>query len=176
MLELTAEDLMSRDLITISKHLSLQGAAHRLIQAHVSGAPVIDERGRCVGVLSATDLMRWLDEGHAPARHPLAREANFHHPWQIPEPEDLPDEEVGQHMTADVVTAPSHARIGELARKMIDAHIHRVFILDGQNRPAGVVTGTDILAAVADHDERERQRTGVGPEQKMDCCTKAQVS
>jgi CBS domain-containing membrane protein len=157
MLELTAEDLMSRDLVTISKHLSLQGAAHRLMQAHVSGAPVIDERGCCVGVLSTTDFVRWLDAGHAPVRHHLASEADFHHPWQT-EPEGLPDEEVSQHMTANVVTAPPHARIGELARKMLDAHIHRVFILDGQNRPAGVVTGTDILAAVADHDERERER------------------
>jgi CBS domain-containing protein len=41
---------------------------------------------------------------------------------------------------------------------MLDAHIHRVFILDAQGRPAGVVTATDILAAVADYDDRERDR------------------
>ena len=51
-------------------------------------------------------------------------------------------------MTTDVVTAPAQTRIGELARRMLDAHIHRVFILDAQGRPAGVVTATDILAAV----------------------------
>ncbi len=164
MLELTAADLMSRDLITISQHLTLQGAAHRLAQSHVSGAPVIDEHGRCVGVLSATDLVRWLDGGHGPQRPHAANEAEFHHPWQLPELEGLPDEEVSGHMTADVVTAPPQARIGELARQMLDAHIHRVFILDAQHRPAGVVTATDILAAVADYDSHERERSGQRPE------------
>jgi CBS domain-containing protein len=32
---------------------------------------------------------------------------------------------------------------------MINAHIHRVVILDRQQRPVGIVTSSDILAAVA---------------------------
>jgi CBS domain-containing protein len=57
LLELTAEDLMSRNVVVISQHMSLKAAAHLLAQAEVSGAPVVDEEGRCVGVLSAADLM-----------------------------------------------------------------------------------------------------------------------
>lgn len=157
MLELTAEDLMTRDLIAISQHLSLRGAAHRLAQSHVSGAPVIDEQGRCVGVLSATDLVRWLDEGNATTRQHVSRDAEFHNPWQLPDMGSIPDEEVCRHMTTDVVAATPETPIGELARMMLDSHIHRVFILDGQDRPTGVVTSTDILAAVADDHAKERQ-------------------
>jgi predicted transcriptional regulator len=32
---------------------------------------------------------------------------------------------------------------------MMDAHIHRVIVVDSENRPIGVVSSTDILAAVA---------------------------
>jgi len=32
---------------------------------------------------------------------------------------------------------------------MIDAHIHRVIVVDEQQRPVGVVSSTDILSAVA---------------------------
>jgi len=32
---------------------------------------------------------------------------------------------------------------------MVDAHIHRVLVVVDQNRPQGIVTSTDILAAVA---------------------------
>jgi CBS domain-containing protein len=38
---------------------------------------------------------------------------------------------------------------------MIDAHIHRIVVVDEGQRPIGVVTGTDILAAVA-YAENER--------------------
>jgi CBS domain-containing protein len=47
------------------------------------------------------------------------------------------------------VAAGPEARLGQLARRMINAHIHRVVILDRQQRPVGIVTSSDILAAVA---------------------------
>src|SRR5438270_11142143 len=71
--ELTAADLMSREVVTIPRKMSLHGAAHRLAQAQVSGAPVIDEQGRCIGMLSATDLARWMDRGQ-PTSRPRASE------------------------------------------------------------------------------------------------------
>ena len=158
MLELTAADLMSRDIVTIPRHLSVRGAAHRLAQSHVGGAPVIDETGRCVGVLSTTDLVRWMDRGDSPYRSPLARE-EFHTPWQMADIERLPQEEVGRLMTTDLVSVTPQTRIGQLARQMLDAHIHRLFVLDERGRPAGVIAATDLLAAVADYDLRDRART-----------------
>ena len=39
--------------------------------------------------------------------------------------------------------------IRELAREMSDADIHRVIVVDEQERPIGVVSSTDVLAAMA---------------------------
>jgi len=156
LLEMTAADLMSRDLITIPRQMTLHGAAHRLSQSHVSGAPVTDEDGRCVGVLSATDLVRWVDVGRAPKQRCACQEGEYHSPWQIEEQSASPSDEVAQHMTTDVVTAPAKMRVGELARQMLDAHIHRVIIIDADGRPIGVVSSTDILAAVAEFERRAR--------------------
>jgi len=50
--------------------------------------------------------------------------------------------------------------IGDLANMMIDAHIHRVIVVDSNERPIGIVSTTDILAAVA----REAQSTKSGTE------------
>ncbi len=36
---------------------------------------------------------------------------------------------------------------------MIDAHIHRVIVVDKDERPIGIVSSTDILAAVAHADD-----------------------
>jgi CBS domain-containing membrane protein len=147
--ELTAADLMSRDLITIPQHMSLQGAAHRLTQSEVSGAPVTDEFGRCVGVLSATDLARYVERGEHAARPPAPERYQIHSPWQMIEIELLPVDEVAQFMSVDVVSALPGTPVPELARMMIEAHIHRVVILDGERRPVGLVTSTDILNALA---------------------------
>jgi CBS domain-containing protein len=62
-------------------------------------------------------------------------------------------------MTTDLVSVTPQTRIGELARQMLDAHIHRLFVLDEKGRPAGVIATTDVLAAVVDYDLRERART-----------------
>jgi hypothetical protein len=42
---------------------------------------------------------------------------------------------------------------------MLDAHIHRLFVLDEKGRPAGVIATTDLLAAVVDYDLRDRARS-----------------
>jgi len=54
----TASDLMSRDLIVIPQDTPMRDAARLLLQTQVSGAPVVDGRGRCVGLLSTTDFLR----------------------------------------------------------------------------------------------------------------------
>jgi CBS domain-containing protein len=43
--------------------MSLRSAARLLVRAGISGAPVVDASGRCIGVLSASDFVRWTEEG-----------------------------------------------------------------------------------------------------------------
>jgi CBS domain-containing protein len=69
--------------------------------------------------------------------------------WQMVDVEKLPSDQVGNYMTADPVTVVADTSIQVLARMMIDAHIHRTIVVDSQDRPIGVVSSTDVLAAVA---------------------------
>jgi CBS domain-containing protein len=151
--ELTAADVMSRDLVLIAEHMSLRSAARLLSQAHVSGAPVIDSTGRCVGVLSATDFVRWAREGgrkHDRGPGPECVCAD----WQVIEPHALPADSVATHMTRGPITAPTTATVRELARKMLEAHIHRVVIVDDDD-PVGIVSSTDILSVLSQTMEGE---------------------
>jgi CBS-domain-containing membrane protein len=146
-LSLTAADLMTPDVITIPEHLSLRAAARMLERSQITGAPVVNEAGACVGVLSASDFVRWAHRGKVPMPAPTA--GCVCSDWQMVEPEDLPADEACGCMTADPVTAGPETPITDLARHMLDAHIHRVVIVDAQSRPIGIVSSTDILAAVA---------------------------
>jgi CBS domain-containing protein len=145
-LALTASDLMSREVEAIPREMSLRAAAHLLSQARVSGAPVVDAEGKCVGVLSATDFVRWAeDPEHVPAVSPGC----VHSAWQMLDYELIPAEEVSAFMTADPIVVPPHTKIADLAQMMLDAHIHRIIVVDQRQRPIGIVSTTDIVAAVA---------------------------
>lgn len=73
--------------------------------------------------------------------------------WQVVDVEKLPTQEVRQFMTPDPVTARVSTSIRVLARMMIDAHIHRIIVVDDERCPIGIVSGSDVLAAVAYSDD-----------------------
>jgi CBS domain-containing protein len=190
---LTAEDLMSRGVVTIPQESSLREAAQLLFKHHIGGAPVVDTAGRCVGVLSATDVVHWaadgccrgenvplpvcpfqvkgrlltgeetvictLAEGTCPLQQMRPTTSGRHTAvclqpggvltdWQQVA-ENLPADSVRRYRTADFVTVETHTPLPELARTMIDAHIHRVFVTDELRRPVGVVSTLDLISAVA---------------------------
>jgi CBS-domain-containing membrane protein len=148
LLSLTAADLMSPMVLIIPENMSLQGAAHMLAQAHISGAPVVNQDGQCVGEISAHDFIALVDKGTRAAKQPAKKEC-FCSAWQIEAHEQLPEDVVRNYMTADPVTVLPDTRMGPLAQIMVDAHIHRVIVLDRTGRPIGVVSCIDVLAAVA---------------------------
>jgi CBS domain-containing protein len=196
--EMTAADLMSRDVFVLLESTSLRDAARSLLDHRVSGAPVVDQAGRLLGVLSAGDYLRRAagrDDASPHARRPLTCSFQARHrledgreetlcqlspgvcpiqvrqqgptgedllvcrephsvpvDWQIVELEKLPTDDVGRYMTPCPVTAEPEMRIGALARKMLEAHIHRLIVVDEAHRPVGIVSGTDLLAALADSE------------------------
>jgi len=154
-LALTAADLMSRDVTMVPRAMSLHAAAHLLSETHISGAPVVDDRGECVGVVSATDFMHSVGYGEPSVSKPVySNPSCFHSAWQMGDAETLPADVVGNYMTGDPVTVSPSTSIAELARNMTDAHIHRIIVVDAQHRPIGVVSSSDILAAVARADRQ----------------------
>ena len=144
---LTAEDLMTCNVMVVPARMSLRGAAGLLMQARVSGAPVVDDQGRCVGVLSTTDFLK------AAGSHPVHRspESCVCSEWQVVDFCAVPEDSVERYMTGDPVTVTPDIPLAELARRMLDAHIHRVIVVNEARKPIGIISSTDILAAVAYH-------------------------
>lgn len=128
----------------------------------VSGLPVIARDGRLLGIVSKTDLARALaEEGDAflPA------------PTFDLESEDLEDEDSEDSieptidrraasnlcardlMSESVVTASEDETAGELASRMLEHGIHRLLV-QREGGLVGIVTATDLLAAVAEYESR----------------------
>jgi CBS domain-containing protein len=94
--------------------------------------------------LTATDFMRRTGDEQSATRFEQAECVCSD--WQIVAPVD---DLISSHMTADPVTVVPGTPIYLVARRMLNAHVHRVIVVDEDGRPIGIVTSTDILAAVA---------------------------
>ena len=146
---LTVADVMTEQVLTLDQDLSLHDAAHRLRTAHVTGAPVVDVAGRCVGVLSATDFLRRADADKEPTTGRVRVPVCVCSDWQMVERECRPADIVRHQMHTNVVLVRPELPITELARRMLVARAHRAVVVDEDNRPVGMVSATDVLAAVA---------------------------
>jgi CBS domain-containing protein len=193
LLDLTAGDLETKIVVSLSESMPLREAAKELLRAGVHGAPVVDAAGRCVGVLSVTDLVRWavqrtggtvghprtcsyqethrglrgeetvrctLPNGKCPYQYEkrlpegtamtACREPHtVCVEWQMVEIEGLPTEDVRHYMTAEPVTVDPDSPITAVARLMINSVVQRVVVTDAGRRPIGIVSATDLMAALA---------------------------
>ena len=125
-------DLMHTNLKTATPDDTLGDAVVELVDGHVSALPVVDARGRLVGVLSTTDVLTAIAE----AEGSEARARLF------------ADTLVREVMTARSLTIEPTETIAQAAREMLYLDVHRLFVVqDGEL--LGVISQTDIVGAVA---------------------------
>ena len=148
LLTLRVVNVMSRDVIQVSPRQNMADAADLLFEHEISGAPVVDESGRCVGVLSATDFVRERCRRRVRAQGP-DREPGVS-PGDV-----LPGQacvgfdahRVADHMTPILHSISEGSTLVEAARSMCDHHIHRLMVLDDHGHLRGVLSSLDVAAA-----------------------------
>lgn len=148
--ELTAGDVLTRGAVVIPKQMTLRGAARLMAEGRVGAAPVTDARGRCVGLLLATDVVRWAaDAGRAgPGAAPVWSE------WQVVPPGPGGGDEVRRHMIPDPVTVAPDTPLPEVARLVLADRARRAVVIDRDHRPLGILSAADVLAAALAADRR----------------------
>jgi CBS domain-containing protein len=125
-------DIMQTTLETIGTEDAVADAVAILAEKHVSGLPVVSQRGHLVGVISSTDVLQLLAE--AP---------ELEHREQL-----LETTRVGEVMTAKPITVGPDEDVHEAARQMLYGEIHRLFV-EYDGALVGVITQSDIVGAVA---------------------------
>ncbi|MBQ17699.1 MAG: hypothetical protein CMJ65_11285 [Planctomycetaceae bacterium] len=136
LLSLRVGDMMTPAPIRLSQSQTMQEAASLLVEHDISGAPVVDDRGVCAGVLTTTDFVQREFLVATPSGGSSMGSA-----------EGRPDL-VGDCMTSFVHSVQENATMMVAARVMCDEHIHRIVVLDELGRPVGVVTALDVVAAL----------------------------
>lgn len=162
---LTARDLMSTEVATVRDDLTLEELASFLVENDISGAPVTDEGGRLVGVITLADLARVQSE-RGEVTPELFDPGFFARGWEghfeVEELRKLHVESSGrlvrEAMTPTVFSLPEETPVPEIARTLVNGHIHRVLVTR-EGQVVGVVSAMDLLELMAE----ERSPVPAGP-------------
>jgi len=116
-----AQDIMTRNIYTISPEASVQEVAQLLSRERISGAPVVDKDGKLLGIVTQADII-----------------------WNV----GRDGLRVADIMNPEIIAVDEKTPVGEIAILMSKRHIKRVLVMcDG--KMVGIISRADIVQAVA---------------------------
>jgi predicted transcriptional regulator len=122
----TVGDVMTSTLRVARRDMALDALLGLLLDEGIGGAPVVDDVGRLVGMVSRTDVLRTVQDGR-----PLAAVA------------------VGDVMTSWTFTVEVDAPVERAAALLAFEGVHRLAVLRDDGALVGLVTPMDITRALA---------------------------
>lgn len=122
------QDYMSGRLVTFDPDTDVLDAIHDLVLHRIAGAPVVDDHGSIVGMLSELDCMK------------VALTAGYHGEMGGP---------VSEFMTADTITVDAEMSIIDLAQQFLDSGFRRYPVVL-ENRLVGQISRRDVLRALGE--------------------------
>jgi len=117
---------MTGKLVTFHPETDVLDAIHELVRRGIAGAPVTDDRGNLVGILSDLDCMK------------IALHAGYHSQWGGP---------VSEYMTHDIETVDADMSIIDLAQRFLETGFRRFPVLK-DHRLVGQISRRDVLRAL----------------------------
>jgi CBS-domain-containing membrane protein len=142
-----ARDVRVAPVITASPNASIKSVAETFVRHQISAVPVVDDKGKVIGIISEGDLLHRAEAG-----------TQSHRPWWLRAligSDALADEYVKAHarkvadaMTRQVVTASPETPLHELAALLEKHSIKRVPIVEN-GQLVGVVSRANLVQAVA---------------------------
>ncbi|MCG6900788.1 MAG: CBS domain-containing protein [Gammaproteobacteria bacterium] len=153
--DVTVGEVMQRDVLAVDADWPLDKLARFLVDNSISGAPVTDENGELVGVVSMTDLVRHnsitekdtvASQTHDVYLYELERHIGneelqvFHTQYESPV-------QVREIMTPMIFKVSEEDSIREVADIMLKGRIHRVFVTR-DTLLTGIVTALDMMQVI----------------------------
>ena len=148
-------DIMDPDPVTVQETEGVEQVWRLMKEHEVNGLPVVNDGGRCVGIVTEADLVIADEEGdlHIPHYIELFGGLVFLEPLREFERKlrKAAATTVEELMTADPVTIEPDATVKRAARMIAERHHNRLPVVE-HGRLVGLVTRVDVLAALAEEE------------------------
>jgi CBS domain-containing protein len=145
--------IMTSDVVCVQKDLSVEVLAALFLERGFSGAPVVDESGRPIGVVSKTDLVRERhDDGDLEEREPPSACEGWEFDCELGpgfHAAPIARATVADIMMPIVFALPENATITKAASLMALEGVHRIPVVSAGGQVVGVLSSLDILCWLA---------------------------
>ncbi|MFH1152232.1 MAG: CBS domain-containing protein [Pseudomonadota bacterium] len=143
---ITAKDIMTRTVITVSPETEITKAVEILLKNHINGVPVVDSAGDLKGILCQSDLVFQQKQLSLPpiltlldGIIPLSSSKKFEKEFA-----KIAATTVEQAMVTIPVTVTPDTPLNRIAALMVEKHFHTIPVVEGR-RVVGVIGKEDIL-------------------------------
>lgn len=150
----TARDIMRTDVVVVSYAAPLSDIEQTLSENRISGAPVVDEGGHIIGIVSVKDIIdRYAqDPGARPRRgagfYRVSSEDLDDGDWSSFELPRESEDTARDVMTAEIYAVDVDEGLQAIAKKMHSHRIHRVLVQE-DGKHVGLISTMEILAALS---------------------------
>lgn len=146
----TAKDIMTKEVITVTTDVTIEGLARIFTRHDISGAAVVDEQGKLIGIVTENDLIKMEQRLHIPtvinifdAVIYLGSSKRFEEDIKR-----MAATRVEDIYRKDIVTITENSTIEEIATIMSEKNIHHLPVVR-KGKLAGIVGKKDIVKAIA---------------------------
>lgn len=136
---------MITDVITVPHTASYRDAATLFHEHSISGAPVVDDSGSVVGVLSEKDLFRVLYPYYSSYHEHPEMYTDFEKREE--KVKEIHHKGIGDYVSREVVSCEPDTPIMKVGGQMIAQKVHRVIVMES-GELVGIVTRRDIYNSV----------------------------
>jgi CBS domain-containing protein len=147
------DEIMTRDVVSVSPEMSLKDLARGLAARGISGVPVCDSGGVVLGVVTEADVLR-KEEGVDPELGPTMTWLATRLDGELAK---VAAHTAGEAMTSPALTVKPSQSTADAARMMVDQRINRIPVVE-DGKLVGIVSRADLVRAFARSDlEIERE-------------------
>ena len=146
---LTAKDIMTSDVITVTPEMPVEKLAELLWQKKIGGAPVVDAGDKLLGVVTESDLIDQAKHVHIPTVVTILDSFLFlENPNKLDkEIKKMAGRTVKDICSQELITVESDSSLGDMATLMSEKKVHTLPVLkDGDL--VGVVGKSDLIRAI----------------------------
>ncbi len=147
---LTAKDIMTTDVITVQRDTSVNELAEILWKNKISGAPVLDDEGNVVSVVTESDLIDQTKKVHIPTMISILDSVIFLESSKKTEKEikKMAGNKVEDICAMELVSVSEDTGLDEIATIMSEKKVHTLPVLR-DSKLVGVIGKSDIIRSMA---------------------------
>jgi len=160
----TAADLMTPNRGSLHADTTVREAIIFLEDNRLGAAPVIDEAGRPVGVLSEADLVARV--GYPVARPSTDLDMRLEDGHEVLDDVNIKRMRVRNIMTPSVVAVTPEAPVDKVVKEMLARSVHQLFVVGGDGALSGVISFGDVLRHLRRARVRAARPTQTGKRKK----------